>query len=308
MRTISVGSFCLSSCSQLSPYYPSFFGSLSLSGEPGHCPEHPWASPAVPCPSSSLLHFPTSLKTKLSHGPASEPLCAHSRCIHIPAASTLLHPTQSTQAGTLEGKEESGHHPDDGGQCGKRAGPPSPTWQPLVNRNRAWWSWLLPEAHTRLSVIKAISHLRTGELQAGAAAAGNAWGLVLGGRVGTSGQKLEGAEDQRLPSVWPGRKGVRGSEELLSAIGGARGFFHKQRFSFLFSMGRESQACETSPQMPSVSSWILCFPSPAEAYIGRAWSKGTTGCPLVPSAVLGASQRNSPPAEGGGVCSPGQLL
>lgn len=127
-----------------------------------------------------------------------------SHSAHIPAASTLLHPTQSTQAGTLEGKEESGHHPDDGGQCGKRAGPPSPTWQPLVNRNRAWWSWLLPEAHTQLSVIKAISHLRTGELQAGAAAAGNAWGLVLGGRVGTSGQKLEGAEDQRLPSVWPG--------------------------------------------------------------------------------------------------------
>lgn len=264
MRTISVGSFCLSSCSQLSPYYPSFFGSLSLSGEPGHCPEHPWASPAVPCPSSSLLHFPTSLKTKLSHGPASEPLCAHSRCIHIPAASTLLHPTQ---AGTLEGKEESGHHPDDGGQCGKRAGPPSPTWQPLVNRNRAWWSWLLPEAHTRLSVIKAISHLRTGELQAGAAAAGNAWGLVLGGRVGTSGQKLEGAEDQRLPSVWPGRKGVQGSEELLSAIGGARGFFHKQRFSFLFSMGTESLRLVKHPHR--------CHLSPAGSFASPPLQKHT---------------------------------
>lgn len=78
MRTVSVVSVCLSSCSQLSPCYPSFFGSLSLSGEPGHCPGHRWASPTVPCPSSSLLHLPTPLKTKLSHGPASEPLCAHS--------------------------------------------------------------------------------------------------------------------------------------------------------------------------------------------------------------------------------------
>lgn len=78
MQTVSVVSICLSSYSQLSPYYASFFGSLSLSGEPGHCPEHPWASPAVPCPSSSLLHLPTPLKTKLSPGPGSEPLCAHS--------------------------------------------------------------------------------------------------------------------------------------------------------------------------------------------------------------------------------------
>ena len=51
-------------------------------------------------------------------------------CIHIPSPHC-----QSTYGGTLEGKEESDHHPDDGGQCGKHAGPPSPTWQSLVNRN-----------------------------------------------------------------------------------------------------------------------------------------------------------------------------
>lgn len=112
MRTISVGSVCLSSCSQLSPYYPSFFGSLSLSGEPGHCPEHPWASPAVPCSSSSLLHLPTPLKTKLSHGPASEPLCAHSRCIHTPSPHS----------------EHAGRHPGREGRV----------WSPPRRRRTVW--------------------------------------------------------------------------------------------------------------------------------------------------------------------------
>lgn len=168
----------------------------------------------------------------------------------FPTASTFLHPTLRAHrqaAGTLEGKEESGHHPDDGGQCGKRAGLPSPTWQSLVNRNRAWWGWLLPESHTRLSVIKAISHLRTGELQAGAAAAGNASGLVLGGRVGTSGQKLEGVEDQRLPSVWPGRKGVWGlrNHSVPLAVPGASS---TNSVSFLFSMGTESLRLVKHPQ------------------------------------------------------------
>ena len=39
---------------------------------------------------------------------------------------------------------------------------------PLFDRHRAWWDWLLPEAHIRHWIIKAISHLPSGELQAGA--------------------------------------------------------------------------------------------------------------------------------------------
>lgn len=98
MRTISVGSVCLSSCSQLSPYYPSFFGSLSLSGELVIVLSTPGPRLLFPAPAPPLLHLPTPLKTKLSHGPASEPLCAHSRCIH------LLHPTP----------EHAGRHPGRG--------------------------------------------------------------------------------------------------------------------------------------------------------------------------------------------------
>lgn len=69
----------------------------------------------------------------------------------------------------------------------------------LVNRNQARWGCLLPEAHTRPSVIKAISHLLTEELQAEAATAGIAWGLVLRGRSGTSGQSWGGLKINDCP-------------------------------------------------------------------------------------------------------------
>ena len=76
--------------------------------------------------------------------------------------------------------------------------------------------------------------------------------------MGTSGQKLEGAEDQRLPSVWPGRKGVWGlrNRSVPSAVPGAsstnKGF--PSSFPFPFS----SRASDVSHRRCVSEMWRLC--------------------------------------------------
>lgn len=161
MRTISVGSVCLSSCSQLSPYYPSFFGSLSLPGEPGHCPENPWASPLLfPAPAPPCISPHLSRQSHLMGQPL-EPLQ------DIPAASTLLHPTQSTQAGTLEGRKSLVTTQMTEDSVASVQDRPRQLGSPLSTGTEPGGAWLLPEAHTRLSVLGFISHLRTGSYRLG---------------------------------------------------------------------------------------------------------------------------------------------
>lgn len=165
----------------------------------GHCSETPLAWPALLCP--FLLHFAhNSQGTALARASLGASLPAH------PIALTRLPspppPSRAggQAAGTPEGK---------GLVIIQRVGDSVAAYRTalanlaaLVNRNRARWGWLLPEAHTRPSVIKAISHLLTEELQAGAATAGIAWGLVLGGRAGTSGQSWGGLKINDCPPFW----------------------------------------------------------------------------------------------------------
>ena len=205
MRTMSAASICLSSRSQLFHTTPASLAALLLQEGLVIVLSPPGPRLLFPTPAHPSCIFPQlSRQSSLRGRPQSH--SAHTpHCIHAPPP----HP-QSRWAGCRHPRREGRtlSPPREGGTAWQRTGPPSPTWQPLVDRSQAWWGWLLPDTHTQLSVIKAISHLRTGELQAGAATAGIAWGSVLGGRVGTSGQRLEGAERQRLPSVWPGMKGV----------------------------------------------------------------------------------------------------
>lgn len=151
----------------------------------------------------------------------------------------------------------------------------SPLWM-----GRAWWGWPLPEASTQPPVIKAISHLPTRELQAGAAAAGTAWGFVLCGRAGSplSGRRFGGLEIKDCPPFWPQLRWCLDSEAQLAAGDSSRSFLHKGLISS-FPWAENLKLAKCPQKMPSVSSRIL-FPllSP-KVSIHRAWSGDAKGFP-----------------------------
>lgn len=94
--------------------------------------------------------------------------------VHPASSTPPVHLTLPSRAGgqavsTPEVKGELGLRPGEGrGWHGSVQDHPRQVGTPVFHRHRAWWGWLLPEAHTRRWVIKAISHLPSGELQAGA--------------------------------------------------------------------------------------------------------------------------------------------
>lgn len=154
----------------------------------GHCSQPPVGLARSPCPGSSLLCLSHNSQGQAVPGAGLRTALR----THPTTSILLLHPTPPSRAGeqatgTPEVKGGPSHRP----KCGDSVAAcrtALASLAALVNGNQARWGWLLPEAHTRPSVIKAISHLPTEELQAVAATAGIAWSLVLGGG-GTSGQR-----------------------------------------------------------------------------------------------------------------------
>lgn len=175
----------------------------------------PLAWPLCPAPGP----LSQDSQVKLCPGLASELLSAHPP-LHPHSCSPALRSRGQT-AGTPEVKGGPGHCPGSRGQRGSEQDRPRQLGSPCQQE----WSpvgRLLPEAHTRPSVIKAISHLPTGEPQARAATAGSAWGFVLGRRVGTSRQRWVGLESKDCPPFWLPLRWCWGSEALLR--GSARSF------------------------------------------------------------------------------------
>lgn len=168
MPTILDSVPCQSSHPQLFVTTPSLHGSHPCPSENALVVQSPaLARPALSCPSSSLCVSPMTQDRALSWarlraGPSA----------HAASSALLLHPTPPSRAGVpdcrhprSEGRAWS--PPREWGTVWQPAGRYSPAWQPLVNRSRAWWGWLLPEARTGHSIIKATRHLPWGELQAG---------------------------------------------------------------------------------------------------------------------------------------------
>lgn len=278
MRTILAASVGLSSRSQLFHTTPASLGALLpreglviVLSPPGLACSS--LRQLIPTPAHPSCIFPQlSRQSSLSGRPQSR--SAHTpHCIHAPPP----HP-QSRWAGCRHPRREGRtlSPPREGGTVWQHAGLPSPTWQPLVDRNQAWWGWLLPDTHTQLSVIKAISYLRTGELQAGAATAriagresGCIWAEVGGGRRSKTALRL----------AWD--EGCLGSEALLGARGSARSFLHKQGFTSSFPWALRVSSLQNIPQRCHLSSAgsFASPPRPAEVSIHRAWSGGTIGYP-----------------------------
>lgn len=178
------------SCSQLSlTTHPS-----PLARGRGVVVSPPLAWPLCPAPGP----LSQDSQVKPCPGLASELLSAH------PPTSTLLLPRPQEQGpgwGHPRSEGRAWSPPRDRGQRGSVQDRPRQLGSPC-QQERSPVGRLLPEAHTRPSVIKAISHLPTGEPQARAATAGSAWGFVLGGSVGTSRQRWVGLESKDCPPFW----------------------------------------------------------------------------------------------------------